>query len=218
MVLLARMITRLLGILVLALLALGGLVAAVFCLQGAHRSLSLPSLASDLHLADMHRSVASFLQQLEAHGPVAAVSALSGIGAMALGVMILIGSVLSPRERLIVIARGEDGVIAVHPRPLAEAATVLAQRPAAVGAVKARVHRSRRRGRTRLRVRVEVDQAEVERDDQLRGSPKGRKPGLGLSRPEVAAAVTGALAPLTDSLDSPPRVRVKRGRAARRRR
>ncbi|MGI8411476.1 MAG: hypothetical protein ACR2LV_02205 [Solirubrobacteraceae bacterium] len=216
MVLLARMITRLLGILVLALLALAGLVAAVFCLQGAHRSLSLPSLAADLHLADLRHGVASFLHQLEAHGPVAAVSASSGAGAMALGVMILVGSVLSPRERLIVIARGEDGVIAVHPRPLAQAATMLAQRPAAVGRVKARVHRSRRRGRTRLRVRVEVDQVEVERVEQLAGSPSAPKSGL--SRPEVAAAVTGALAPLADSLDSAPRVLVKRGRAARRRR
>ncbi len=184
--LLPRALTRLLVILLLAVLALAGLGAAVFCVQGGHGSLSLPGLASDLHLSELRATVGSSLRRLEAHGPVATASALSGLAAIAIGIVILIGSLAPRRERLIVLSHGEPGVIAARRRALAQAAAVLAEQPRPVLAAKARARPRRRRTGGRLRVRVDH--------------------GQGSSRDEVTGAVTAALAPLRDSL--PLRVRV----------
>lgn len=185
--LLARALIRLLVLLVIGALAVAGLVAAVFCLQGGHGSLSLPGLAKDLHLSELRSTVGSFLHRLEVHGPIAAVPALSGLAAIAIGIAMLIGSLSSPRERLIVLSVGEQGLIAARRRALAQSAATLAGEPRPVLRAKARARPSRRRAGGHLRVRV----------DHPRGS----------SRDEVIGAVTGSLAPLTDSL--PLRVRVR---------
>jgi hypothetical protein len=145
MVLLARLVSRLLATLLLAAVALAGLAAAVFCIQSGHGTLSLPALARDLHLALVRRSVATELARLKAHGPVAVVSALCGVGAVAAGVMLLVGVLVPARERLVILGEDQEGTLGARRRALAAIARTLAQRPHDVVAARARV-RPRRRG------------------------------------------------------------------------
>lgn len=191
--LLGRLLTRLLGILLLALLALAGLAAAVFCIQSGHGTVSLPSLASDLHLADLRGTIATFLHRLEARGPSATVAALSGGGAILLGI-VMIASLVPRRERLIVLSESENGVIAARRRVLAQAATALARQPRMVTGARARARPSRRKAGGRLRVRV----------DQSGDSPNA----------EVTRAVIAALQPLSESLPLRVRVRARKRRPA----
>jgi len=197
MVLLARILTRLVGVLLFVVLAAAGLAAAVFCIQGGHGTLSLPGLASDLHLTVARANVGRFLHRLQAPGPPAVVSALCGLGAVVLGVVLLIGSLVMTRERLLVLARGENGVIAVRRRALAQAAAALAEQPRMVLDAKARARPWRRRTGGWLRVRV--------RGGEAQGPTDG----------DVIPAVRGALAPLTDSLPLRVRVSAKMRQAAR---
>lgn len=191
---LARALTRLIALVVLVALALAGLAAAVFCIEGADGTLSLPSLASDLHLADLRDSVGSFLGSLEGHGPVAVVAALSGAGAVLLGAVMLIGALMPGRERLVTLSDGDDGVIAARRRALGQAVTALAEQPRVVLGARARVRPSRRDAGGRLRVRADRDPETADR--------------------EAVDAVAAALQPLTGALSLHPRVRTR----ARRRR
>lgn len=194
MVLLARAVTRLLGILVLVALAVAGLAGAAFSIQAGHGTLSLPSLASDARLGDLRDSVGSLLHRLEAHGPIAAVSALSGAGAILLGLVMLTGALVARRERLIVLSSSQDGVIAARRRGLTQAAVALAEQSRGVLAARVRARPWRRRTGGRLRVRV-------------------RRPGDSADG-EVVRAVTSALEPLTAPLPLRAKVRAKAVRRA----
>lgn len=195
--LLARALTRLIVLVVLVVLALVGLAAAAFCIQGGHGTLSLPSLASDVHLTDLRDSVGSLLDRLEGHGSVALVSALSGAGAMLLGSVMLIGALVPGRERLITLSNGHDGVIAASRRALSQAVVALAEQPRLVLGAKARVRPWRRRVGGRLRVRVDRRPETPDR--------------------EAVDAVASALEPLTDALPLRARVRTKAPRRGARR-
>jgi hypothetical protein len=153
MIVFARIVTRLLGVLLLALIAVCGVVAAVFCIQG-HGSVSLPSLAADVHLSQLRDQIQTFLDRITAPGPVAIVSALAGLAAMALGVMLLIGAWAPTRERRIVLLREGGGVLGAFRRPLARLAAMLVIEPAVVGSARVRARARRRRDGGRLRIRV----------------------------------------------------------------
>ncbi len=196
MLLAARALTRLVGIVVLIALALAGLAAAVFCIQGGHGTLSLPGLASDVHLGELRGTVGSWLDRLQAHGPIATVSALSAAGAILLGLVAVVGSVVPRRERLIVLRDGPEGVIAARRRALGQAATVLAQEPAPVLRANARARPRRGKQGGRLRVRVL----------SVKESGNG----------ELAGSVTAALAPLTEPLALSARVQAKTPRRSKR--
>lgn len=194
MLFLARSLTRLVGSLLIVALALVGAAAAVFCIQGGHGTLSLAGLASDLHLAALRHTVGIYLLRLRSPGPVAFVSAFAGAGAVLLGLVLLVGALVPRRERLVVLAGGEQGQIAARRRALAQAAALLAEQPRGVLGAKARARPWRRKPGGRLRVRVRTDHAQ--------GSSDG----------ELIQAVTGALAPLTGPLPVHARVRAKRSR------
>lgn len=192
MIWLARLLAQLLGILLLAALAVAGAAAAVFCIQGGHGTLSLPGLASDLHLAQLRDTIGSFLARLQTPGPVAVISAVSGAGAILLGLVLLIGSLVSPRERLIVLSDGDAGQIAARRHALVQVAGDLAEQPRSVQHARVRARPLRRRTGGRIRVRVDA-------------SPEDATDG------QATRAVTSALAPLTESLPIRARVRAKPG-------
>jgi hypothetical protein len=128
MVLLAvRALARLVAALLAAALAAGGLAVALFSIQGASATLSLPGLAARLRLDDLQVAVGMWLGDLQAGGPVAQVAALAGAGAMALGVLLLFGVLGRRRERLIVVRRDDDGTIAARPRVVGQAAVALGE-------------------------------------------------------------------------------------------
>jgi hypothetical protein len=151
---LLRFLARLLAIVLLAVVAVGGIVVAIFCLRGDSATLSLSHLSQLLSLDDFRETLAGWLASLEADGPVAALAALCGAGAVLIGVGLIVGALLPRRERLLIISREERGTIAARRRAAAAALVSLAERPRDVLKAKARIkpNRSRAGGRARLKL------------------------------------------------------------------
>jgi hypothetical protein len=129
------------------ILALAGLGVALFCLDGFIR---LGSARPDrlLHLPVVRDHVARFLDQVSAPGPTAALALLCGVGAVALGVVLLVGVLAPRRQRLVLLERdGEEGTLAARPRPLRDMAEALAA--SAPGTTAVARPRLRRGGRLR---------------------------------------------------------------------
>lgn len=145
MILLLRGLARLVGVLLMALLALVGLAAAVFSIQGGESTLSLPQLASLLHLPELERSTGTLLRGLEANGPVAQASALAGVGAMVAGLALLAGVLVPRRERLVEIEDGDGGSLAARRSALRQVAVAQMEQSRECLRAKARV-RPRRNG------------------------------------------------------------------------
>jgi len=150
---LARALVRLVSFVLLVILAVAGLVLAVFCISTGTSGPSLGGLASLLDLSALRDSVGSWLHQLEAQGSVAAIAAVCGLGAILLGLLLLIGILVPRRERLVALADGERGTLAARRRPLAQAAGALVEQVRGVTAARVRV-RPRRRVGGRLKVRA----------------------------------------------------------------
>jgi Family of unknown function (DUF6286) len=153
MILLARALVRLVSFLLLVLLALAGLLVAIFCIGTGSSGLSLGGLADLLQLSSLRDTVGAWLDQLEASGPVAVVAAVSGLGATLLGLLLVTGVLVPRRERLVTLASGEHGTLAARRRPLAQAATTLVEQVRGVTEARVRV-RPRRRAGGRLAVRA----------------------------------------------------------------
>jgi hypothetical protein len=153
MILLARALVRLVSFLLLVLLAVAGLLVAVFCIGTGSTGPSLGGLADLLQLSSLRDTVGAWLDQLEASGPVAVVAALSGLGATLLGLLLAAGVLVPRRERLVTLATGEHGTLAARRRPLAQAATTLVEQVRGVTEARVRV-RPRRRAGGRLAVRA----------------------------------------------------------------
>jgi hypothetical protein len=194
-ILLLRAVARFVVLVLLVALALAGLAAAVFSIQGGDRPLSLPGLAEHIRLVEVEETVGDYLDQLEADGPLAKASALAGAGAVLAGLLLLLGVLAPRRERLVVFDDGEAGRLAARRRTLARVAEALAEQARGVTEAKARV---RPRGRLRKgRLRVTVSHPRNYRDS------------------EVEERVLSAVSPLVDSSGLKPRVeaRVGKGRA-----
>ncbi len=195
MILLLRAVARFVVLVLLVALALVGLAAAVFSIQGGDRPLSLPGLAEHIRLVEVEETVGDYLDQLEADGPLAKASALAGAGAVLAGLLLLLGVLAPRRERLVIFDDGEAGRLAARRRTLARVAEALAEQARGVTEAKARV---RPRGRLRKgRLRVTVSHPRNYRDS------------------EVEERVLSAVSPLVDSSGLTPRVeaRVGKGRA-----
>lgn len=150
MILIFRALARLAGTLVLAVLAVGGLAVAVFSLGGGDGDLSLPGLARLVELPGLEDETTRLLGAVEAGGPVALSTALAAAGAIALGLVLLTGALVPPRERLV---RLGDGLRARR-RPLASALAQLASQAPGAQRAKVRVRPRRCRDGGRARVRV----------------------------------------------------------------
>ncbi|MDO8212181.1 hypothetical protein [Conexibacter sp. CPCC 206217] len=153
MMILLQLLARLVAFLLLLALALAGLAVAVFSIQDTHTGLSIEGLAHDARLPQLRDTVGDFLASVERGGPVAVVAALCGLGAIVLGLLLVLGVVGSRRERLIVLDDGaQAGRTAAKRRPLAQVATALSEQVRGVTSVRARAHAGRRRSTVGVRI------------------------------------------------------------------
>ena len=145
MIALARVLARLVGFLAAVALSAAGIVVAVFCISGGKTGPSLTQGAKDAHLPQLRGTTAHWLAQLEAHGSVAVIAGLCGLGAILLGLVLLVGIFVPRRERLVTLASGEGGTLAARRRALAHVATALVEPLTAITSTRVRV-RPRRTG------------------------------------------------------------------------
>ena len=175
MILLLRALVRLVAFLLLVLLALAGLAAAVFSIQGGDTGLSLPALADLLSLDRLERTVGSWFSGLEGSGPSNEVEALPGLGAVLLGLLLLVGVLAPRRERLVTLRSTGDGDIAARRRALAQLATSLAESARGVTSARVKVKPRRTGNGGRLTVRADrprsADEDAVEREVEERLEP-----------------------------------------------
>jgi hypothetical protein len=143
--LLLRVLARLAGIALMLVLALAGLGVALFCLDGFIR---LGSARPDrlLHLPVVRDHVGRFLHQVSAPGPTAGLALLCGVGALVLGLLLLIGLLAPRRQRLVFLEReGGEGTLAARPTALRQMAGALAaSTPGATAVTRARLRRGGR--------------------------------------------------------------------------
>ncbi len=174
MIVLARALVRVVSFLLLVILAVAGIVLAVFCITTGTSGPSLGRLARLLDLGSLRDTVHTWLGQLQASGAVAGIAAVCGLGAMLLGLLLLAGILVPRRERLVALASSEHGTIAARRRALAQAVTALVEQVRGITEARVRV-RPRRRAGGRLTVRASrtrpTDAGEVQGAvrEQLRG-------------------------------------------------
>ncbi len=191
-----KALVRLVGMLLMLALALLALGIAFYCLDGL---IALGSVRPDrlAHLSSVRRHVGHFLGQIGASGSTAGLALACGLGAMALGGLLVAGLLRSPKRRLAVLSAddGDDranGILAARPRTLRDMSRALAQQaPAATSIDRPRLRLTRRANRGRLTVTVSRSRA---------GDPA-----------DVKNNVTECLQPLSDPFRLRPRVRVRPG-------
>ena len=189
---LLRALARLIGAVWMLVLALLGLGIALYCFDAL---ISLGSARPDrlLNLASVRRHLDRFLDQIAAPGPTAGLALLCGLGAMLLGVLLLLGTLRSRKQRLVVLERDtETGAIAARPRTLREMTRALAEEARGVTSVKRPKLSLSRRG-TRGRLTVNASRART-------SDPR-----------EVQRSVHEAVQPISEPFSLKPRVRVRLG-------
>jgi hypothetical protein len=150
---LARILARVVGFVVLVMLAAAGLLLAVFCIGTGTHGPSLGGLARLLLLPSVRDTVGHWLARMEEPGSDAVIAGLCGLGAIALGLLLIAGVLVPRRERLVQLTEDEQGKLAARRRPLAQVATALVEQVR--GVTKARVKvRSFRATGGRLSVRA----------------------------------------------------------------
>ena len=168
MILVLRALARLVTFVLLAVLAACGLGIAIFSIGSSRTGdFNLPGLARLVHLGGLRDQVGELLHDLAGPGPVAGITALCGLGALALGLWLLVGALWSRRERLVILDRSEDGTLAARRRVLGRVASALAEQTRGVTATKVKVTPGRRRG-GRLAVRADHSHAQQPQDVRQR--------------------------------------------------
>jgi hypothetical protein len=160
-----RFLAGLVAVVLLALLAVGGIVVAVFCLRGDDANLSLTHLCHLLSLDDFRDTLGDWLGTLEADGPVAALAALCGAGAFLVGLGLMAGALVPRRERLLIISQEDRGTIAARRRAAGAALASLAERPRDVLRARARVKPNRNGAGGRANLRLVAAERVDERPD-----------------------------------------------------
>lgn len=189
---LLRAMARLVGSLLMVVLALLGLGVAAYCFDGF---IGLGSARPDrlLDLPAARRHVGHFLAQLAAPGDTAGLALVCGIGAILLGLLLLRALLRSSKERLVVLDTDADGAtLAARPRTLQAMARVLAEQVPGITKVKRPKLTVSRRG-TRGRLKVTASHHRTSERD------------------EVQRAVTSQLEPISGPFNLTPRVRVHVG-------
>lgn len=199
MILLLQAITRLVTLVLLAVLALAGLALAVFSVPGGESG--LPRLAELIGLPGVRDEVGAFLDSAEAQEDRAPI-ALAGFGAALVAILLILGVVWRRRERLVTLPASEDGDgdddgaergrLAARRRPLAQMSEALALRVRGLTALKLRVKPRRRGPGGRLRARAALPH-------------DGDEAGAGES---IRREVT----PVAEQFGLEPRVRARRAR------
>lgn len=151
--LLLKALSRLLEMLLMAAIALLGIGVGLYCLSGL---ISLGSARPDrlLHLPRVRHAVGHFLVQINSPGPVAVLALICGIGAVVIGLLLLIGMFGTRRERLLTVEHdAERGDLLARPRTISGMVRDVALRTPGVTSAKrptVRVSRDGRRGRLRV--------------------------------------------------------------------
>ncbi len=196
MILLLRAVARLLTIALFVVLAACGLAIAVFAIGWSRTGdFNLPGLARLVHLGYLRDHVGELLHDLAAPGAVAAITLLCGLGAVVIGVLLLVGVLWPRRERLVVLEAGEEGTLAARRRALGRAAGALAEQTRGVTATRVKVRPGRWHG-GRLSVRA--------------SHSRSQQPG------DVRQRTQFVLAPLTETFGLRARVRPRLGQRGRR--
>lgn len=191
MVLLLRTLARFVTFVLLVALALAGLVIAIFSIGGGESAVSLHELARYVRLPELRDEVGDYLARLEEDGPVATYSALAGVAAVVVGVLLLVGALAPRRERLVILEESEGGRLAAQRRTLSKLAEALVEQARGVTEAKARLRTSRWNGSGRLTV--------------LAMRPRSA------SAQATEEKATQALAPLAEEFGLKPRVRSRLG-------
>lgn len=147
---LARAVVRVIAFLLLLALALVGLAVAV-------AAVDLGTVTDQAKTPELRDSVGRWFSAMESDGPIAVASALAGIGAVLLGLLLLAGLLVPRRERLVLLEKSTQGPLHARRRPLAQIAGVLTDRVDGVASTHAKV-RARRRGGGRLQIRADRPQ------------------------------------------------------------
>jgi hypothetical protein len=191
--LLWKALVRMVGLLLMLALGVVALGIAFYCLDGLIR---LGSSRPDrlLHLSSVRRHVGHFLDQIAAPGPTAALALVCGLGGIALGLLLILGLLRSPKQRLAVLAAEDtgDGTLGARPRVLRDMTRALAEQSPAATSIdrpKLRIARGVRRGR------VTVIASRTRTTDPT----------------EVQRTVTERLEPISGPFRLAPRVRVRLG-------
>lgn len=184
MIPLVRLLARVIGLLVLLALAAAGILLAVFCIGTGTHGPSLGGLARLFSLNVVRDNVGHWLHRLAAPGSVAVIAGLCGLGAMAVGLLLIAGILVPRRERLVELASGKEGRLAARRRALALVATSLVEQVRGVTEARVRVRPFRWTG-GRLKVRASR------------------------SRDADSGAVRGAVRDQLESLTQPFRLRVR---------
>jgi len=150
----ARGLARLIALALSATLAVAGLAAAIFSIQGDSSTVSLPGLASHVRLDDLHASIGMFLEDLQADGPIAKVAALAGAGAVLIGLLLAFGVLARRREPRVLMRSDDAGTIAARPGAVSQAAVTVAERSRDVLHANAKTTARRRGIGGRLRLTV----------------------------------------------------------------
>ena len=182
-----RLLARLLGFLLVVLLALGGLAAAIFSIEAGPGGLSLPHLADLVKLPGLRDQVSSLLSTLEGSG-FDALAALGGLIALLLGALLLVGVFAGRRERSFTASDSEEGRTGARRGALADGAEQLASEVDGVTAVRARARPGRRGGG---KVRVEANHS------------------FGHSADPITRAVDSALTPIRQAFGARTSVRAR---------
>ena len=188
---------RLVGVLWMLVLALFGLAVAMYCVDAL---VGLGSVRPDrlLHLPSVRDHVGRFLDQLAAPGSTAGLALLCGLGAMLLGVLLLIGVLGRRKQRLVILEQdGQTGAIAARRRPLGDMARALAEPAHGATSVKRPKLALSRRG-TRGTLKVNATRTRTT-------DPR-----------ELQTAVEKAVEPITEPFGLKPRVRVRLGESGNR--
>lgn len=166
MILLMRGLTRLVTFALLAILAACGLAIAIFSIGWSRTGdFNLPGLARLVHLGDLRHQVGELLHDLAGPGPVAGITVLCGLAALALGLLLLVGALWPRRERLVILDRNEEGTLAARRRVLGRVVSALAEQTRGVTATKVKVRPGRRSGG---RLAVRADHSRTQQPEDLR--------------------------------------------------
>jgi hypothetical protein len=189
---LLRILARAVGVVWMLVLALFGLAVAMYC---ADALIGLGPARPDrlLGLPAVRRHVGRFLDQVTAPGSIAGLALLCGLGAMVLGILLLMGVLGRRRQRLVILEQDrEAGVIAARRRPLGDMAGALAERADGATTMKRPRLSPSRRG-TRGTVKVDVTRTRSSDPQKLQ------------------TAIERAIEPITEPFGLTPRVRVRVG-------
>jgi hypothetical protein len=194
---LLRTLVRLIGVLWMLVLALFGLGVALYCVDAL---VGLGSIRPDrlLHLPDVRRHVGRFLDQLAAPGGTAGLALLCGLGAMLIGILLLLGVLGRRKQRLAILeSDAHTGTIAARLRPLKEMTRALAEPVRGATSIKRPKLALSRQG-TRGKLKINATRTRTT-------DPR-----------ELQAAVEKAVTPITEPFGLTPRVRVRLGESGNR--